>query len=206
MMAMVALITVKDALQVVETITGSRASARLEMDHAFRGEQMTLVCRTGTYDRFVPVEGYKGSLWLNEDGSISPNGLWRVAIDQVKEDEEGRQWIVPATPVEAEKPEWFVLENELRALCMRLAGGDQEARGRKRGRKVKFQWDYVFGEFLRRVHEEGLPDLDRGTYQVEAERLYQFCLDQFDADDDVPSIETLRKKIPIWLEPVLRHK
>jgi hypothetical protein len=63
--------------------------------------------------------------------------------------------------------------------------------GRKRGAKVKFDWDAMVAEVIRRVHEEGVPDNDRDF----ANKLFKWALDEF---EDTPANDTIRKKAAIW--------
>jgi|SRR6516225_5212607 hypothetical protein len=85
-----------------------------------------------------------------------------------------------------------------RAEVTALLDAEPPRAGRKRGRKVKFNWDTVVAEVIRRVHQEGLPENDSKF----ANKLFKWALDKF--DKDTPTLDTIRKKVPIWFSHLRR--
>ena len=83
---------------------------------------------------------------------------------------------------------WAMSHAEVTALLEEV---EPQKAGRKRGRKVKFDWDVIVAEVIRRVHEEGVPDNDRDF----ANKLFRWALDKF---ENPPADDSIRKKVPIW--------
>jgi hypothetical protein len=106
----------------------------------------------------------------------------------------------PAKPLTDPSGNWELDAGDIGLLLESIETSSRQT-GRKRGKKVKFNWDAVFGEFVRRVFVEGLPPIDKGD-DAEAERLFRWCLDHFQSDNEIPATETLRKKIGVWLRPL----
>jgi hypothetical protein len=91
-------------------------------------------------------------------------------------------------------------EREFPAEGAEASARPESATKRRRGRRAKFDWDIVFSEFVRRIHECGIPDDDA----AEAQKMWNWCLDYFKNDEEIPSLGTLRKKIGVWLKLVRR--
>ena len=69
------------------------------------------------------------------------------------------------------------------------------AAARRVGRKPKWDWDGIFGEALRIVHNEGVPDIDSAF----ADKLLYWCREQFGEE---PAQSMMREKVSSWLAPV----
>ena len=76
----------------------------------------------------------------------------------------------------------------------RLVGGNEAVRATTRT-KTSFDWDALVAELVRRVHVDGIPasasDLGLAT------DLVKWCGEQ--NSTEIPEIETVRKKIAVWL-------
>jgi hypothetical protein len=91
------------------------------------------------------------------------------------------------------------LDRELPAEGVEAPARPESATKSRRGRMAKFDWDVIFSEFVRRIHESGIPDDDAD----EADKMLIWCLDNLN-DEEIPAGGTLRKKIGVWLKRVRR--
>lgn len=112
-------------------------------------------------------------------GTKAVKGEWYAKLDPL------------ATPVDGlTTTAWTMSRMEVTGLL-----GETKPSGRQRGRKQVFDWDALVAELVRRVHVDGIPasasDLGLAT------DLVKWCGEQ--NFTEIPEIETVRKKIAVWL-------
>jgi hypothetical protein len=87
---------------------------------------------------------------------------------------------------------WAMSHAEVTALLEEV---EPQKAGRKRGRRVKCDWDAMVAEVIWRVHEEG--PIALASDLSLAGNLQKWCRDQ--DFKDIPEIDTIRRKLAIWL-------
>jgi hypothetical protein len=145
------------------------------------------------------------SLWANGK-KVAPDFFESHLQITVKTiDGDDNRWTAELTMQKAVEnfftTEWRVSRSGVVKLLERLA--EQASGGRKRGRKVKFDWDKIVAEVIRHIHIDGVPDNDSAL----ARTLQEWCQNHFE-DEGIPELKTLETKLRIWFESVradMRH-
>jgi hypothetical protein len=119
----------------------------------------------------------------------------------------GGRWIARLAPTKAvfdtiddfNKTAWKVSRPDVVRLFEELKEPELVSSGRKTGPKVKFSWDSLVAEVMRRIYEDGLPDSDSAL----AAELATWCDKQ--RHKNIPEIDTIRRKLRIWLSRLPRE-
>jgi hypothetical protein len=159
----------------------------------------------GEAARWLTTELWDGKIPLLADGiAVQAAGFVEVvAVCPSKGQPSLQIWPRQALTIDPKK--WSIVherfEERLRAAkppAPRPAKDIKLAPGGKRGKKVKFHWDLLVAEVIRRVHEEGIEALANASNV--ATELRTYCFETLRLkDEEVPGIEAIRKKLRAWL-------
>jgi hypothetical protein len=180
-------LTIDEAFQILLPSTKPHA-AKMQLNAAIIAGEVTL------WVDAVVVDPDLFERHLRVGATETADGQWNAYLHMLSAVDD---WLPPETAAKAiasgifnTTAAWTMSRAEVTGL---LAG--TRPPGRQRGRKQIFDWDLLVAELLRKMHVEGIPAeaSDLGL----AEYLVAWCGKQ--NFTEIPGIDTVRKKLAVWL-------
>lgn len=139
------------------------------------------------------------------DGTKVPADMFNSYFEVIARPDAAGQWHVELQMLRAvqnfHETVWTFSRSGVLALLEETKPQEQ-VRGRKRGAKVKFDWDRLFAEVLRHVHDAGPPENDTDY----ANKLIAWCGSKNFGAKDIPEFDTIRSKLRIWFSLLRQHR